>query len=208
MAYTAKKWADHPTGGTVIDAESLNRIENGLQVAHETADAAATASEVQSLAATTVEQQESLDLLGGRMDAVEAGAVSFVYSEWEWGAQTVSSNATLTALAHVTGSSEAAYASGSNVAIDSNAKFAIVTANFYCSYSAGTSSRRRFQVLRAGEDSANYFVSSNVIAGIDSFSGDRHTATFLALPGGTYEVRSFQGNSCTVQCRFRIMVVY
>lgn len=54
MAYTPSTWADGEEGGTPITASALNKIENGIADAAETAEAPIEAGDIPALAISKI----------------------------------------------------------------------------------------------------------------------------------------------------------
>lgn len=63
MAYTPQTWADGEAGGTPVDADRLTHIEQGIQEAAETADAAATPDNVSAAVAAETTRAEAAEAL-------------------------------------------------------------------------------------------------------------------------------------------------
>lgn len=207
MAYTAKKWADHPTGGTVIDAASLNRIENGLAVAASVADAAATAKEVQSLAATTVEQQEALDVLAGRIDEFPVLQATIHHVTWNTTALTASTTTTLKSVTvNSPGGMVSADTSG-NVSLGSACLFALGAIHVYTSLSGATTGRRRWQVISTNDTQANVAtIGGTVLGATEYYSGDRASIPLTMVPGTSFQLRPFVTTACNAGAWARIVV--
>lgn len=207
MAYTAKKWADHPAGKTVIDAASLNRIENGLAAAATVADAAATSAEVKSLAATTVEQQEALDVLAGRLD--ELPIVQATVHHVTWNTTALTANATNT-LKSVTvdspGGLITADTSG-NVTLGSACLFALGAMHVYTSWSGATAGRRRWQLISTNDAMANVAtIGGTVLASTEYYSGDRASIPLALVPNTSFQARPFTTTACNAGAWARIVV--
>lgn len=206
MTYTPKVWADHPEGGTVIDAASLNRLENAMAAVHTVADAAATDIDLTAVNTQAVETATAVEALAARVAALEDARSSMVaVDEFQW-VQTVQTNATLNAVEHVAGDGSAGTISGYSVLAAADAKAIFIHCLVHNNYASGTSTRRRFQLWAQGEDSWEV-TGAKMIGGVDAQTGDRHSIDAIGTPGGLYYLTAYMGNSATVTVRMRILAV-
>lgn len=74
MAYTPSTWADGEAGGTPITASALNKIENGIADATETAEAPIEAGDIPTLAISKISGLQGA--LDGKQPAGDYATVS------------------------------------------------------------------------------------------------------------------------------------
>lgn len=207
MTYVAKTWADHPSGGTVIDASSLNRLENAMSAVHDVADMAATAEDLIAVNTQAVETADALAALTARVAELEAYRSANVAFDGFYWQKTVQSQTSMGTPTHDSGDGVAATISGEGIIISPECKAAFIHAAFHNTYSAGTSSRRRWQIQCGGADTWTH-ASGIVVGAIDVQTGDRHSMTVSCVPGGLYTPYGYMGNSGTVTTKFRVVAFF
>lgn len=207
MAYSPKTWADHPEGGTVIDAASLNNLEQGLATASATAEAAATPADLEAVDLKVDTNTADIGALAASLSdtAATIPALSICHVTW---ASTALSATTTTTLTSISISGDALTASSGLITVPSDVKYLIGQINVYTSWSGGTGGRRRWQVIT--EDDAQATVSTiggNVLAAAEYYTGDRTSIPLFALGGTSFYLRPYVGTACNAGAWGRFLVV-
>lgn len=226
MAYEQQVWQPFQEGGTIITADALNHMEQGIYDAH--ADNSSQASDLElltadltavnssltsvtdrvSVAETDIGSAESdLTALAARVAALEAGGGGGVDVTMNmfYGTTSISANTVATITLDLTGGDGACEASGGSILIPSDCKYALISFVMQVPVTASTAGRRFTQFSNAGTDT-QAFNGEQTIMRNEFYIGNRNGSTFVALPGGLYTAGMYSPSAGTGRAWVRVLV--
>lgn len=175
---------------------------------HTIADGSAKAEDLLAVNTQAVELSDALTALEARVALLESARDAMVAQDcFQWQQLVGATNSLMASPTHELGDGVAATISGTGFTVAEDCKAAIVTVRVHNNYSASTGARRRFQVYASGTDTWAH-ESAAIVAGVDVQTGDRHSMTYIAQPGGTYNMYAYMGQSATVTFQARVLAIF